>query len=665
MKRDMFPRFTLILVLTVLFMLAVIFRLFSLQIVKGEDYAQASMKRLVKTVPLKAQRGEILDRYGRVIVSSQITYNLEISQYKKDKKWVNDTVYSLILLMEKEDQEYMENLPVTEAPYSYTLSEEDTKKYLKKMDLDTSLSAEECIKELKERYQISDEIPQNYLRKVIAVRAEMEQREFSQNNTFVFAENVNMNVVTMIKENDKSYPGVNVMTSYNRLYPEKVSPHVLGRVGLIYKEEYDELKDLGYGYTDIIGKEGIEKVFDLELKGKDGVLKVEQNELGKITDTEVLKTAEPGNDIILTIDLNLQKRAESALKDVIYNLRQTIHDVGGGAITVVDIHTGEILAIASYPDYDIETFLEDYDKNYKNPLMPFWNRAISGTYAPGSTFKILTSLAVLEEGIISTSEQIYDQGKYTYWKDYQPTCHVYPGNHGYVNVSDAIKVSCNYYFYETGRKLGIEKLNEYAKKVGLGEYTGIEIPGEEKGIVAGPEYRKKIDSVWYPGDTLQASIGQSDNLFTPLQLSNYIATVVNGGTRYEAHLLYKIKNYTTGEITEVQPKVVEQIEIQPQNYKAIMEGMRSVTEDGTASNVFQDFPIAVGGKTGTAEVPGTNNGLFVAFAPYENPKIAISVVVEHGAHGNSIAPAAREVIEEYFKNAQTEIQDDYEKFQIK
>ncbi|MBQ7950966.1 MAG: hypothetical protein IJ278_04525 [Clostridia bacterium] len=474
-----------------------------------------------------------------------------------------------------------------------------------------------------------------------------------------------MNVVTVIKENDKSYPGVNVMTSYNRLYPEKVSPHVLGRVGLIYKEEYDKLKDLGYGYTDIIGKEGIEKVFDLELKGKDGVLKVEQNELGKITDTEVLKTAEPGNDIILTIDLNLQKRAESALKDVIYNLRQTIHDVGGGAITVVDIHTGEILAIASYPDYDIETFLEDYDKNYKNPLMPFWNRAISGTYAPGSTFKILTSLAVLEEGIISTSEQIYDQGKYTYWKDYQPTCHVYPGNHGYVNVSDAIKVSCNYYFYETGRKLGIEKLNEYAKKVGLGEYTGIEIPGEEKGIVAGPEYRKKIDSVWYPGDTLQASIGQSDNLFTPLQLSNYIATVVNGGTRYEAHLLYKIKNYTTGEITEVQPKVVEQIEIQPQNYKAIMEGMRSVTEDGTASNVFQDFPIAVGGKTGTAEVPGTNNGLFVAFAPYENPKIAISVVVEHGAHGNSIAPAAREVIEEYFKNAQTEIQDDYEKFQIK
>ncbi|MBO5407798.1 MAG: hypothetical protein J6A61_00100 [Clostridia bacterium] len=665
MKKDLFSRLTVLIILIAVFLLSVVFRLFSLQIVQGQDYAEASMKRLVKTIPLKAQRGDILDRYGRLIVSSQLTYNLEITQYKKDKKWVNDTVYNLILLMEKENQEYMENLPVSEIPYSYNVSEEEVKSYLKKMNLSEALSAKECVEALTERYGISDEIPEKYHRKVIAVRAEMELREFSQNNSFVFAENVNMNVVTVIKENDRSYPGVNVMTSYERLYPEKVSPHVLGRVGLIYKEEYDELKDLGYGFTDIIGKEGIEKVFDLELKGKDGVLKVEQNELGKITGTEVLKNTVPGSDIILTLDLDLQKKAEEALERVILELGQTISDIGGGAITVVDIHTGEILAMASYPDYDIETFQKDYNDNYKNPLKPFWNRAISGTYEPGSTFKILTSLAVLEEGISTPEELIYDQGKYTFYKDYQPNCHVYPGNHGYVNVSDAIKVSCNYYFYETGRLLGIEKLNEYAKKVGLGEYTGIEISGEEKGIVAGPEYREKIDSVWYPGDTLQASIGQSDNLFTPLQLSNYIATVVNGGTRYEAHLLYKIKDYATGDVKEVQPKAVETISIKPENYKAIMEGMRSVTEDGTASNVFQDFPIPVGGKTGTAEVPGTNNGLFVAFAPYDNPKIAISVVVEHSAHGNSIAPIARDVIEEYFKNETLELPADYEKFQIK
>lgn len=665
MKKDLFSRLTILIILTVIFLLAVVFRLFSLQIVQGEEYAQASMKRLVKTIPLKAQRGDILDRYGRVIVSSQMTYNLEITQYKKDKKWVNDTVYNLILLMEKENQEFTENLPISDIPYSYTQPEDKVKAYLSRLNLDETLDAKSCIAKLKERYDIPDTIPEEYHRKVIAVRAEMELREFSQNNSFVFAENVNMNVVTVIKENDHSYPGVNIITSYNRLYPEKISPHVLGRVGLIYKEEYDKLKDLGYGFTDIIGKEGIEQVFDLELKGKDGVLKVEQNELGKLSGTQVLKNAVPGSDLILTLDLNLQKRAEESLERVILELGQTIGDIGGGAVTVVDIHTGEILAMASYPDYDIETFQKDYDKNYNNPLKPFWNRAISGTYAPGSTFKILTSLAVLEEGIITPEKLILDQGKYTFWKDYQPTCHVYPGNHGYVNVSDAIKVSCNYYFYETGRLLGIETLNEYAKKVGLGEYTGIEIPGEEKGIVAGPEYREKIGQVWYPGDTLQASIGQSDNLYTPLQLANYIATVVNGGTRYEAHLLYKIKDYATGDVKEVQPKAVEQISIQPDNYKAIMEGMRSVTEDGTASNVFQEFPIPVGGKTGTAEVPGTNNGLFVAFAPYDDPKIAISVVVEHSAHGNSIAPVARDIIEEYFKNAELQIPADYEKFQIK
>ncbi len=665
MKKDMFSRLGIIITIAVLFLLAMIFRLFSLQIVNGEEYAQASIKRTVKTVPLKAERGEILDRYGRVIVSSQITYNLEISQYQKNKKWVNDTVYNLILLMEKENQEFMENLPISELPYTYTLPEEEVRTYLLKMKLPADLTAQECIAALAERYDVSEQIPQEYHRKVIAVRSEMELRDFSQNNPFVFAKNVNMNVVTIIKENDRSYPGVNIMTSYDRLYPEKVSPHLLGRVGLIYKEEYEKLQDLGYGFTDIIGKEGIEKVYDLELKGTDGVLKIQQNEFGKITDTEVLKNAVPGNDIILTIDLDLQKTAEAALEDVIHELRQTIYDVGGGAITVVDVHTGEILAMASYPDYDIETFQKDYTKNYNNPLKPFWNRAISGTYAPGSTFKILTSLAVLEENVASPDDFIYDQGKYMYYDDYQPTCHVYPGNHGYVNVADAIKVSCNYYFYETGRKLGIEKLNEYAKKVGLGEYTGIEIPGEEKGILAGPEYREKLGKPWYPGDVLQASIGQSDNLFTPLQLANYIATVVNGGTRYEAHLLYKIKDYSTGEIKEVQPNAVETISIRPENYQAIMEGMRSVTEDGTASNVFQDFPIAVGGKTGTAEVPGTNNGLFVAFAPYDNPQIAISVVVEHGGHGNSIAPAAREVIAQYFHNEQEEIKENNDKFQMK
>jgi penicillin-binding protein 2 len=267
--------------------------------------------------------------------------------------------------------------------------------------------------------------------------------------------------------------------------------------------------------------------------------------------------------------------------------------------------------------------------------------------------------------VISTTEKIQDKGKYTFYPDYQPICHIYPGSHGYVNVTDAIRVSCNYFFYETGRLLGIDKLYEYTRKFGLGELTGIELPGEEKGISIDPEYRKKNGSIWYPGDTLQVAIGQSDNLFSPLQLANYLATVANGGTRFRPRILSKIREQGTGHIRENAPETVEQINIKPVNYQAVMEGMRSVTEDGTASAAFHNFEIPVGGKTGTAEVPGTNNGLFVAFAPYDNPKIAVAVVVEHGEHGNTIAPIAREIIAEYFEGTKSEIEDDYRKFEIK
>jgi penicillin-binding protein 2 len=666
MRKEYYIRVSIIISLMTIFVLAIVSRLFTLQIVEGESYQMSSLRRIVKTIPAKAQRGDILDRYGRTIVTSQTNYNLEISRYKKSLDGLNETIYNLLLLLEKEGYTYIYKLPISQAPYGYTLPDEDVNIYLKKLEIKNEISADEVIKKLKARYKIADTIPANYVRNIISVRAEMEMSQFSQNNPFVFAKNVNINIVTLIKENDKIYPGVNIITSYERFYEENVATHILGRVGPIYKEEYDQLKKLGYGLTDIIGKDGIEKIYDLDLKGKDGILKVEQDELGKIKGESVIKDAIPGNDVILTLDLNLQKRAEKALKEVIDKVRTTVaSDVGGGSVVVLDIHTGEVLAMASYPSYNIETFDEDYEKNVKNPLKPFWNRSILGTYAPGSTFKMLTSVAILEENIVSPSDQIYDKGKYTYYDGYQPVCDIYPGSHGLVNVAEALRVSCNYFFYDTGRRLGIDKLYEYGKKFGLGEYTGIEIPGEAKGIMAGPIYRQKTGGIWYPGDTLQASIGQSDNLVTPLQLVNYVATVVNGGTRFKTHLLSKIKNFSNQETSEVKPVVLSQTTIRPANYKAIMEGMRSVTEDGTASNVFKDFSISVGGKTGTTEVPGTNNGLFVAFAPYDNPKIAISVVVEHGAHGNTIAPVAKEIIDEYFNSKNTTMTDDYMKFEIK
>ena len=666
MKKSFFSRLWFIFVFIAIFLIALFLRLFSLQIVKGEEYYQSSMKSLVKTVPLKAKRGDILDRYGRVIVTSTITYNVEISKYAKTDETINTTIYNLIKLMEKKEQIYTDNLPVSEYPYEYTKDKDSIKNYLRSLDLEEDIKADKLISILKERYKITDRIPKAYLRKVISVRSEMELRQFSANNSYVFAKNVNINVVSVIKEDFTKYPGVNIMTSYERSYPENVGAHFLGRVGPIYKEEYDELKSKGYKYTDVIGKEGIEKVYDLELKGSDGIQKIRQDSNGKIFSYGTMEDAVSGNDIILTIDLKLQKRAEQALSDMVNTLSRTeAPDVTGGAVCVMNIHSGEILAIASNPTYNLENFDKDYMKNYSNEKKPFWNRAISGTYAPGSTFKILTSIASLEENVITPSEHITDKGKYTHYKDYQPVCHVYPGSHGSVNVSDAIKVSCNYFFYDVGRRLGIDKLEAYSRKFGLGELTGIEIPGESSGVAASKATREKKGEIWYPGDTLQSAIGQSDNLFTPLQLCNYVATVVNGGTRYKAHLLYKIKDQKNGDITETVPEIMEQIVMKPENYKAVMSGMRSVTEDGTASSTFRDFEINVGGKTGTAEVAGSNNALFVAFAPYENPKIAISVVVEHGAHGNYIAPVAREIFEEYFLNSFSEVEDEYGVLQVR
>lgn len=666
MKKKFFSRIWFVFAFIIIFVTALFFRLFSLQIVNGEEYAESSMKSLVKTVPLKAKRGDILDRYGRVIVTSELTYNVEISKYSKTDETINKTIYNLIKLMEKKKQIYTDNFPVSEYPYTYTKDNAGVKSYLKSLNIKKNLKADELISELRERYEISDEIPESYLRKVISVRSEMELRQFSSNNSYVFAKDVNIDVVTVIKEDSTKYPGVNIMTSYERSYPENVGAHILGRVGPIYKEEYEELKDKGYAITDVIGKEGIEKVYDHELKGKDGIQKIQQDSNGKIYSYGTLEDAQSGNDVILTIDLKLQKCAEEALANMVDTLSRTeAPDVTGGAVCVTDIHTGEILAIASNPTYSLADFEKDYVKNYENNKKPFWNRAISGTYAPGSTYKILTSVAALEENIITPTDKITDKGKYTYYKDYQPVCHIYPGSHGSVNVSDAIKVSCNYFFYDVGRRLGIDKLEEYSRKFGLGELTGIEIPGESSGVAASKTTREKRGEIWYPGDTLQASIGQSDNLYTPLQLCNYLATVVNGGTRYKTHLLYKIKNHKDGSVEETLPEIIEQTDIKPENYKAIMKGMRSVTEDGTASSTFRDFEISVGGKTGTAEVTGSNNALFVAFAPYEDPQIAISVVVEHGAHGNYIAPVAKEVFEEYFINSLSEAQDEYGVLQVR
>ena len=429
-----------------------------------------------------------------------------------------------------------------------------------------------------------------------------------------------------------------------------MAAHILGRTGIIYAEEYEKLKDSGYGMNDIIGKDGLEAVLEPYLKGTDGYKKVRMTSDGRYGDVVDVKPAKAGNYAELTIDAELQEAAEKSLKK---RINEAVGDNGAGAAIAVDPNTGEVLAIASYPDYDPEKFNEEYEELVNKKSNPLFNRALNGTYAPGSTFKILTSVAGLETGLIDPDTYITDRGKYTYYSDYQPTCLAYSSQgvtHGTINVSEAIGVSCNYFFYDIGRRMGIEALDEYCDKFGLGKTTGIEL-AESSGTVASPEEREAAGGEWHPGDVLQTAIGQSDNLFTPAQISSYISTVLNKGKRYRLHLIKEVADYDTGEvIMQKEPEVISDNPISDSTFDAVKEGMRQVVADGTAAKVFGNSELKVGGKTGTAEVSdGKDNVLFTGFAPYDDPQIVVAVVIEHGASSSFAAQVGKDIFDAYMK----------------
>ena len=647
--------------LVVLLTCIIFAKLFNLQVVNGVTYRKQSENKLLRSHAITATRGEITDRYGRPLVTSRMGFDLvAYKEYIEDDR-LNQLILDTVNILEKYNTPYYDTLPISEkgefifdTPYYSSES-----KFKESNDFDKKMTAREILNELIKRYEIDSKYTVSEKRKIVGIRFEMELRSFNSSTSYTIATDVPIEVVSYIREQGNKFIGIDVSVEPIRVNVNgTIASHILGRVGRIYKEEYDELKLKGYGMNDTLGKDGIEKIMEAYLKGTDGVQNIEQSIDGRTM--KILETQEaiPGNNVILTIDLELQKIAENSLAETIQKMSTNSESLGAsaGAVVVVDVNNGEILAIASYPTFNQNTFNEDYSDLLKNDAKPMWNRAISGTYAPGSTFKMLTAVAALESGVTNKNEIINDLGIYKYYEssNYTPKCWIYTDTgrtHGNQNVVQAIENSCNYYFYEVGRRMGIDTLADYGKKFGLGEYTGIELSGEAKGIFASRDYREKIGSVWYPGDTLQASIGQSDHLFTPIQLANYVATLANGGTRYKLHLIKEIKSGVNSKtIFMYEPEIVEQIEISEENYKAIINGMQAVSETGTASNVFAGYPIPVGGKTGTASVPtGTANALFVAVAPLDNPQIAIAIVVEHGGHGNYVAPIAKNIISYYMQ----------------
>ena len=648
--------YILIALVAILFLLCVI-RLIDLQIINGKEYRKISEDKLYVSMTVKAPRGEILDRYGTVLVGNRTGYSIQIKGNDLSKKEFASMIKELIVLIEKDGTSVRDDFPITkEEPFEFTFS--DTKaeeEWKKEYNLDKKSTATDVIGFFCDKYEVDDNLDIGTKRKVAGTIFTMKVRGYSYMSPYTIATDVSPSVIAVVKEKNLNFPGVDVVEESMRSYPNgEMAAHVLGTVGIIYQDEYEKLKNKNYALDATIGKQGIEYTYEDDLRGKDGIKGIAHS---TENNAEIVQSvpAKPGNQVILTIDEPIQRTMEEELQATINKIAaSSAPDCNAGAAVCIDVNTFEILGIASYPSYNPADYNKRYNEMLKNSAKPLWNRALSGTYEPGSTFKMLTAIAALEEGKVTTTETILDEGVYKYYKDYQPSCLEwrYGKTHGYVDTQLALQESCNYYFYEIGRRLGIEKLVEYAEKFGLGKETGIEIGGEATGTIASPQNREKRGEKWYPGDTLQASIGQSDNLFTPIQLACYTATIANNGSRYKPHIIKSIKNTQTGAIiSETQPELAEKIEMSDATINAVKAGMEKVTEEGTARTAFKDFEISVGGKTGTAEVPnGSSNGIFVAFAPFDKPEIAIAIVLEHGGHGSEAAPIARAIFETYFEN---------------
>ncbi len=622
------------------------FRAADFQIVTADKFASENANLTAVSTEITATRGLIVDRYGRPIAVNRDGYNVVFNSAYMKKADYNSTILKMCELLEMYETSWNDVLPMTkESPYAFTDDTTAVKQLLIKLGLNDYASAQNCYDEMVERYSLKgyNEVQR---RIIMGVRYSMERADFSVSYPFTFAEDISSELMLVISESYSGLAGVEVEIKTYREYTDpSLAVHTIGTIGKINANEWTTLKDQGYSYSDYVGKNGVEKAFENYLRGEDGKLTYYFDKSGNVVKTEVTKEPTQGNTVFLTIDSKLQKVAQDALAKNIKKLNASGSSITGGAVVITAVKTGEVLASANYPSYSLDTYYSDYSSIATAPNTPLYDRAFRGVYPPGSAFKPMVAIAGLQEGIITTDTEIYCSQRYTYYKDYQPKCMHYHRN---VNVYNAISRSCNYFFFDVGRQVGISRLNEYSLKLGLGQLTGVEI-AESAGILAGPNYSLTMGTTWYDGLTLQASIGQSDNAFTPLQLSSYTGTIANGGTRYKTTLLNSVKSVATnGYVYKNTPTVLNTLDVKDEVITAVKLGMKSVAQEGTASAYFADYPVSIGGKTGTAQTSGLDNNVLILFAPYEDPEIAISIVVEHGEKSYTTGPVAKAILDEYF-----------------
>lgn len=666
----------------VVIVISVIFiaTLFNLQIVNGENYREQSEKRMLRTKNITAPRGEIYDRNGVILATNKLSYDVELYKVRVSTKEQNDGILRLVEILNENSDKVYSTFPVNDDLNGFNFENtEEEQKWKKEMKLDSTLTFDQVIDKYIEKYELQD-YSDNRLNqiKMIEIKYEANLNGYSLFNSATIAKDISQKSVAKIGEEKYKIYGISIVSVPKRYYPNgNLLSHTIGYVSKISSTEYEKKKEEGYNVNSVIGKAGIEQSFEKYLRGNDGVIKEETDTLGNVSSQTETTEAKSGDNVTLTIDYRLQKVAEESLLNTINGLQngtlvgKKFSDANAGAVVVLDVDSGEVLASASYPTYDINSLiggisLKDWNALQNNSLHPMLNRVVSGIYSPGSTFKMLVGMAGLMNGKITVDEKYYDPGIYPY--GYHPKCWLYTDRHmthGWINIEGAIKGSCNCYFYEVGRRIGISEIVKYAKLFGLGQKTGIELSGEAAGTIAGADDKSEdgLKSPWYLGDTLSAAIGQSGSSYTPIQLANYIATIANGGKLNKVSLIKSVDNEVAGtseSLADINKYTSEytgvnfeekDLNINSEYIDAIKKGMLSVTSEtgGTSYIVFKNSDIQVAGKTGTAQVPnGNNNGIFVGFAPYDNPKIAVVAVIQHGGEGTYTANVVKPIMEEYF-----------------
>ena len=687
-KSNIKLRYNTLTVLTYLVGIILIIQLFNLQIVHGAEYREESNTRLTRETTLEAARGSILDRTGVELVNTNTKFGLELYKTKIDDNELNNSILNIVNVLEKYQVSYEDSFPITIEPFQYTKTGDDLQSWLEENELDANTTPEQAFYHFKDRYEIQNTDIKE-VRKILAIRYEITITGYSSTRALTIAEDIPREAVAEFTESGDKFPGINIVVEPVREYTSgTLASHILGYASTISAEEYETRKDT-YSQNDIIGKTGIEYVFEEYLKGKNGTKQIDMAVDGTITSEYTSEEAVAGSDVVLTIDSNLQKITEQALENNIKKIASggfgQTYDAKAGSCVVMNVKTGEILAMASYPNYNPADFIggistENWNKYNQDEAKPLMNKAIQNSYPPGSIFKMVTAIAGLESGAITRTEQINDTGLYRKYGLTWPCWYYtdYHRGHGLLNVSGAIEKSCNYFFYETGDRMGIETLAKYARYFGLGVKTGIELPSETAGAMATPEYAEQVGVTWTKGQTINASIGQGLDSFSPLQMTKYLAMVANGGKPIDVSIIKTIRKPDGTEASKeeinnfvnqklgITEEQTEDLNINEQNLDAIRQGMKSVTSDttGTAYVRFRDFGIEVGGKTGSAEAGTDENGKdivhawFAGYAPFDDPEIAIVVMVENGGHGNYTAEVVRDIMQEYFGMNTQDVQED-------